>query len=135
MGRRLDFTRGAPIGARIRDSFPQLLIGHGYDHNLVLDRPSPTDTSLTVAARVWEPTSHRVLDIYTTEPGTQSYSGNFLDGSLVGTSGRTYRQSDGFALEAALPWFAEPRELPSTVLGPGREYTSTRIYQFSTGPR
>lgn len=98
-GTPLDFTRPTPIGDRIRDNFQQLLIGHGYDHNFVLDRPSPSDTSLILAAHVQEPSTHRILDIYTTEPGIQFYSGNFLDGSLVGTGGRTYRQSDGFALE------------------------------------
>lgn len=90
-GTPLDFTRPTPIGDRIRDNFQQLLIGHGYDHNFVLDRPSPSDTSLILAAHVQEPSTHRILDIYTTEPGIQFYSGNFLDGSLVGTGGRTYR--------------------------------------------
>ena len=135
-GTPMDFTTSTPIGARIRDNFSQLLIGHGYDHNFVLNRPSPTDTSLILAAHVQEPTSHRVLDIYTTEPGIQFYSGNFLDGSLVGTGGHTYRQSDGFALETQhYPDSPNHANFPSTVLQPGQDFNSETIYQFSTGPK
>jgi aldose 1-epimerase len=135
-GTPLDFTKSTPIGARIHDNFPQLLLGHGYDHNFVLDRPSPTDTSLIQAAHVQEPTTHRILDIYTTQPGIQFYSGNFLDGSLVGTSGHTYRQSDGFALETQhYPDSPNHSNFPSTVLGPGQDFNSTTIYKFSTGPK
>ena len=135
-GTPLDFTKSTPIGARIRDNFSQLLIGHGYDHNFVLNRPSPNDTSLILAAHVQEPTTHRILDIYTTEPGIQFYSGNFLDGSLVGTSGHTYRQSDGFALETQhYPDSPNHPNFPSTVLQSGQEFSSETIYKFSTGPK
>jgi aldose 1-epimerase len=130
-GTPMDFTRSTAIGDRIRDGFPQLVIGRGYDHNWVLNRPSPTDTSLIRAARVIEPTSGRVLSIWTTEPGIQFYSGNFLDGTLVGTSGRMYRQGDGFALETQhYPDSPNHANFPSTVLRPGQTYSTQTIYEF-----
>jgi aldose 1-epimerase len=135
-GTPMDFTKTTPIGDRIRDGFPQLVIGRGYDHNWVLNRPSPTDTSLIQAAHVHEPTSDRILDIYTTEPGIQFYSGNFLDGTLVGTSGHMYRQGDGFALETQhYPDSPNHANFPSTVLRPGQVYATTTIYKFSSGPK
>jgi aldose 1-epimerase len=135
-GTPMDFTRPTPIGERIRDGFPQLVIGRGYDHNWVLNRRSFSDTSLLLAARATEPKSGRVLSIYTTEPGIQFYSGNFLDGTLVGTSGHMYRQGDGFALETQhFPDSPNHANFPSTVLRPGQEFKSTTIYQFSTTDR
>src|SRR5262245_38451547 len=132
-GTPLDFTKPTPIGDRIRDSFPQLVIGRGYDHNWVLNRSNPDDKSLIRAARVSEPTSGRVLWIYTTEPGIQFYSGNFLDGTLVGTSGHMYRQGDGFALETQhYPDSPNHSNFPSTVLRPGQQFSSQTIYEFST---
>jgi aldose 1-epimerase len=132
-GTPMDFTRSTAIGDRIRDGFEQLVIGRGYDHNWVLDRRSPTDTSMIRAARVLEPESGRVLEIFTTEPGIQFYSGNFLDGTLVGTSGRMYRQGDGFALETQhYPDSPNKPNFPSTVLRPGQVYQTSTIYQFST---
>jgi len=132
-GTPMDFTKPTAIGDRIRDSFPQLVIGRGYDHNWLLDRKSFNDTSLMLAARVKEPRSGRVLSIYTTEPGIQFYSGNFLDGTLVGTSGHMYRQGDGFALETQhFPDSPNHANFPSTVLRPGQQFASTTIYQFST---
>jgi aldose 1-epimerase len=132
-GTPMDFTRSTAIGDRIRDSFEQLVIGRGYDHNWVLDRRSPTDTSMIRAARVLEPDSGRVLEVFTTEPGIQFYSGNFLDGTLVGTSGRMYRQGDGFALETQhYPDSPNKPNFPSTVLKPGDVYKTTTIYKFST---
>jgi aldose 1-epimerase len=135
-GTPMDFTRPTAIGDRIRDGFPQLVIGRGYDHNYVLNRPSFSDTSLLLAARVAEPRSGRVLSIYTTEPGIQFYSGNFLDGTLVGTSGRMYRQGDGFALETQhFPDSPNHANFPSTVLRPGQKFRSQTIYKFSTTDR
>ena len=132
-GTPFDFTKPTAIGDRIRDGHPQLVIGRGYDHNWVLGRPSPNDKSLILAARVQEPDSGRVLSIYTTEPGIQFYSGNFLDGTLVGTSGRMYRQGDGFALETQhYPDSPNHSNFPSTVLRPGEVYETQTIYQFST---
>jgi aldose 1-epimerase len=130
-GTPMDFTRPTPIGARIRDGFPQLLIGRGYDHNYVLDR---NGSGLSLAARVLEPGSGRTLTIYTDQPGIQFYSGNFLDGTLVGTSGRMYRQGDGFALETQhFPDSPNHPNFPSTVLRPGQVYQTTTVYQFGTG--
>jgi aldose 1-epimerase len=132
-GTPLDFTKATAIGDRIREGHPQLVIGRGYDHNWVLNRASPGDTSLIRAARVREPDSGRVLSIWTTEPGIQFYSGNFLDGTLVGTSGRMYRQGDGFALETQhYPDSPNHANFPSTVLRPGQVYETRTIYQFST---
>jgi aldose 1-epimerase len=131
-GTPFDFRLGQPIGARIREGDPQLVTGHGYDHNFVIDRPSPADQSLTVAATVHEPGSGRRLEIQTTEPGIQFYSGNFLTGALVGTSGRSYRQSDGFALETQhFPDSPNRAGFPSTILRPGKEYRSTTVYTFA----
>jgi aldose 1-epimerase len=110
------------------------VIGQGYDHNFVLDRED--DDALVRAARVFEPRSGRVLEIATTEPGIQFYSGNFLDGTLVGTSGQVYRQTDGFALETQhFPDSPNQPEFPSTVLRPGGEYETTTVYRFSTRRR
>jgi aldose 1-epimerase len=133
-GTPMDFNRSTAIGARIRNNFEQLVIGRGYDHNYVLDRRDNTFTKLELAARVSEPGSGRVLSIVTTEPGIQFYSGNFLDGTLVGTSGRMYRQGDGFALETQhYPNSPNQPNFPTTVLRPGQVYQTTTIYQFSTG--
>src|SRR6185437_6547816 len=99
-GTPFDFRSFHAIGERLRDGTnQQLVFGKGYDHNWVLDRPSPTDTRMITAARLLDPSSGRLLTISTTEPGLQFYSGNFLDGTLYGTSGRQYRQGDGLALE------------------------------------
>jgi aldose 1-epimerase len=131
-GTPMDFNHPTAIGKRIRDgSFEQLVFGRGYDHNWVLDRKSAT--GLELAARVTEPGSGRVLSILTDQPGIQFYSGNFLDGTLVGTSGRMYRQGDGFALETQhFPDSPNHANFPSTVLRPGQVYRTTTIYQFST---
>ena len=84
---------------------------------------------------MWEPTSRRTLDFYTDQPGIQFYSGNFLDGTLIGTSGNFYRQGDGFALETQhFPDSPNHANFPSTVLRPGQVYASTTIYAFDTGP-
>jgi aldose 1-epimerase len=133
-GTPFDFTQPHAIGERVRDaSDEQLIIGQGYDHNYVLDRPSPDDTSMIVAAEVFEPTSGRVLTISTTEPGIQFYSGNFLNGLDIGESGQAYRQGDGFALETQhYPDSPNQPDFPSTVLEPGGEYVTTTIYAFST---
>jgi aldose 1-epimerase len=107
------------------------VIGRGYDHNWVLNR-APGDDSLLTAAVLRDPSSGRQLRILTTEPGIQFYSGNFLDGTLYGTSGRAYRQSDGLALETQhFPDSPNHPNFPSTVLRPGQEFNSTTIYQFS----
>jgi aldose 1-epimerase len=135
-GTPLDFTDPTPIGARIRDNFPQLVLGRGYDHNFVLNRPPDDTTSLVQAAHVHDPASNRNLDVLTTEPGIQFYSGNFLDGTIYGTSGHAYRQGDGFALETQhFPDSPNHDNFPSTVLRPGQELNSTTVFRFSTGPK
>jgi aldose 1-epimerase len=130
-GTPFDFRDATAIGARIRDDHEQILIGRGYDHNFVLN-DWPTERP-AFAARAVDPTTGRVLTIRTTEPGIQFYSGNFLDGTLVGTSGHVYRQSDGFALETQhFPDSPNHPNFPSTVLRPGEEFDSTTVFRFST---
>ena len=132
-GTPFDFTRPHPIGERIRDGgSEQIVFGRGYDHNWVLDRPRPDDGSLVLAARVTDPTSGRAMTVSTTEPGIQFYSGNYLDATLVGPSGRTYRQGDGFALETQhFPDAPNQTTFPTTELRPSEEYRSTTVYAFS----
>jgi aldose 1-epimerase len=131
-GTPMDFRRSTAIGERINDgTFEQLVFGLGYDHNWVLNRE--TDDQLEFAARARDPESGRTLEVLTTEPGIQFYAGNFLDGTLIGTSGKTYRQSYGFALETQhFPDSPNRPEFPSTVLRPGEVYETTTIYAFST---
>jgi aldose 1-epimerase len=124
-GTPLDFTRPHAIGERIRSSDQQMLFGKGYDFNWVLDRQGP-------AAHVEDPATGRTLDVLTDQPGIQFYSGNFLDGHLVGASGSTYRQGDGFTLETQhYPDSPNHPGFPSTVLNPGQVFTSTTTYAFS----
>lgn len=130
-GGPMDFTAPTRIGERIRDGDKQLVFGRGYDHNWVLDKPAPGAMSL--AARLTEPTTGRVMEVSTTEPGIQFYAGNFLDGSLVGTGGKMYRQSDGLCLETQhYPDSPNQASFPSTVLKPGEVYKTTTVYAFST---
>jgi aldose 1-epimerase len=130
-GTPFDFRRFHAVGERIRRDHPQLVIGRGYDHNYVLAR-SPGG-GMQVAARLRDPSSGRQLTISTTEPGIQFYSGNFLDGTLYGTSGRQYRQGDGLALETQhYPDSPNQPNFPSTVLRPGQTYSTSTVYAFST---
>ena len=116
--------------AHPRLRFQQLQFGRGYDHNWVLDRHG---SGLELAARLEDPGSGRVLEVLTVEPGIQFYSGNFLDGTVVGTSGRAYRQGDGLALETQhYPDSPNHDNFPSTVLRPGEKYDTTTVYRFST---
>ena len=133
-GTPFDFTQPHAIGERIRDgSSQQLLNTKGYDHNWVFDRPSPDDKSLIVGAKTVDPSSGRVLTTSTTEPGVQLYTGNFLDGTLVGTSGKIYRQGDAFTLETQhFPDSPNQPKFPSTVLKPGETFKSATVYAFST---
>lgn len=133
-GTPFDFTTAKAIGRDIRDGKdPQIIIGRGYDHNWVLDRPEGDTTSLQLAVRVAEPTSGRVLEMHTTQPGIQFYSGNFLDGTFAGTSGKVYRQGDAIALETQhFPDSPNQPNFPSTVLKPGETFTSTTVWTFST---
>jgi aldose 1-epimerase len=130
-GTPFDFTTPHAIGERIRDDNEQLRIGRGYDHNWVLNR-APGSTNLIKAATLRDPASGRILNVLTTEPGIQFYSGNFLDGTLYGTSGHAYRQSDGLALETQhYPDSPNHANFPSTRLDPGQTYQTSTIYQFA----
>ena len=129
-GTPFDFTKPTAIGARINQNDDQLTRGRGYDHNFVI---SGGDGKLKLAARVYEPTTGRVLETYTTEPGVQLYTGNFLDGSITGKGGQVYQQRYGFCLETQhFPDSPNQPKFPSTVLKPGQKYTSTTIYKFLT---
>lgn len=124
-GTIMDFTKPMTIGSRIRQltNKPQ-----GYDHNYVLNRGG---NRRALAARVYEPRSGRVLEIYTDQPGIQFYSGNFLDGTLTGKRGVVYHQHNGFCLETQhFPDSINHPNFPSTVLRPGQVYRSTTIHKF-----
>jgi aldose 1-epimerase len=129
-----DFTTPHRIGARIDESDEQLLIGHGYDHNFVLDPRNPAE--LALAARLYEPRSGRMLEVLTTEPGVQFYSGSGLDGGPVGKGGHIYGRNSALALETQhFPDSPNHPEFPSTILRPGEEYRSRTVYRFSTVDR
>jgi len=132
-GTVFDFRKPTAIGARVRDADPQILYGKGYDHNWVIARTlSPTPRLLV---RVEDPVSGRVMEMLSNQPGLQFYSGNFLDGTTVGKSGKLYRQGDAIVLE--------PQMFPDTVnqpgfgsvrLDPGQTYHNVIVLRFSTAP-
>lgn len=129
-GTPMDFRRPTAIGARVDQDDRQLGFGGGYDHNWVLNGEAG---ELSLAAKVYEPTSGRVMEVFTTEPGVQFYCGNFLDGSNVGKGGRQYKHRYGFCLETQhFPDSPNKPDFPSTILRPGEEYSTTTIYEFST---
>jgi aldose 1-epimerase len=126
-GTPLDFTHGHRIGERIEE---MRAVANGYDHNLALDRRGD---SLSLAARVEEPRSGRVLEIWTTEPGVQFFTGNRFDGSFPGVGGVKYERHAGFALEPQhFPDAINHPEFPSVVLRPGETFRSSTLYRFST---
>ena len=128
-GTPMDFTSPTAIGARISTDDEQLQIAGGYDHNFVLRGDWGT---LRTAARVYEPQTGRVMEVFTTQPGMQFYSGNYLDGTLVGRSGRAYLKNSGCCLEAQhFPDSPNKPHFPSTVLRPGEKYHHTTIYRFT----
>jgi aldose 1-epimerase len=130
-GTPFDFRRPTAIGERIGRPEEQLRYGKGYDHNWVINQVSRG--SLTLQASVREPDSGRVLEVLSSEPGLQFYSGNFLDGSNIGKGGRVYRFRDAFTLEPqAFPDSPNHPSFPSTVLKPGETYHHTLIYRFRT---
>jgi aldose 1-epimerase len=129
-GTPFDFRKPTAIGARIGHADPQLKNGQGYDHNWVLKRTG-SGTGLQLAARVSEPTTGRTLEIRTTEPGIQFYSGNFLDGKLTGKEGAQYKHRTGFCLETQhFPDSPNKPKFPSTTLRPGTEYRSSTVFAF-----
>lgn len=130
-GTPFDFREPARIGTRIRAGAPQMLLARGVDHCFVLDRHGRD--GLVPAARLRDPASGRVMEIATTEPGIQFYSGNLLDGRLRGAHGQAYRQGDGVCLETQhFPDSPNRPEFPSTVLRPGATFQSTTVHRFST---
>jgi aldose 1-epimerase len=131
-GTPFDFRTPTAIGARIEQEHEQLANGLGYDHNFVLDR---SGEGLAHAARVVEPTTGRTLDIHTTEPGIQFYSGNFLDGTITGKDGVVYEHRSGFCLETQhYPDSPNQEAFPSTILRPGEEYRTRTIMTFGVAP-
>ena len=132
-GTPFDFTSAFRIGDRINDDDQQLKFGKGYDHNFVLNGRMGT---LRQAAVVYEPTSGRSMEIWTTEPGIQFYSGNFLDGTLTGKDGKVYQQRYGFCLETQhFPDSPNKPSFPTTVLRRGRQYHTITIHKFKTSSR
>jgi aldose 1-epimerase len=128
-GTPFDFTKAAVIGARIGEDDEQLKFGRGYDHNFVV-RGTPGE--LRLAAKVVEPRNGRVLVVETTEPGVQFYSGNFLDGTLMGKAGVAYVQRSGFCLETqGFPDAPNHAGFPSTELRPGEVYQSVTTWRFT----
>ncbi len=129
-GTPMDFHRGKAIGSQITEGYDQLGFTGGYDHNFVLN---DYDGSLKFAVRLYEPSTGRVLEMLTTQPGMQFYSGNFLDGTLTGRNGIAYVKYAGLCLEPQhFPDAPNHAHFPSTVLRPGEEYKQTTIYHFST---
>lgn len=132
-GTPFDFTQPTAIGARIDESDTQLVQADGYDVNYVLNRRS--DDGLARAARVVEPKSGRVMEVFTTEPGLQFFSGNKLTGAVPrdrGKNGRLYGRRHGFCLEPQhFPDSPNHPQFPSTVLRPGERYTGRIVYRFS----
>ena len=128
-GTPFDFNTPTAIGARINENDEQLKFGKGYDHNWVINKPPG---QLGLMARVFEPTTGRVLEVLSTEPGLQFYTGNFLDGTLKGKGGRVYQFRNGFCMEPQYyPDSPNQPAFPSVVLKPGHTYKNTIVYRFS----
>src|SRR5262249_20885528 len=118
-----DFKKLTAIGLRINDNDQQLKLGRGYDHNWVVNHEKAG--SLDRVAQAYEPKSGRVLEVWTTEPGVQFYSGNFLDGSVHGKGGKAYGYRSGFCLETQhFPDSPNHPDFPTTMLKPGQEFQS-----------
>jgi aldose 1-epimerase len=130
-GTPLDFRQTMPIGARLHSAFQQMVYARGYDHNVVLNqRPGE---SMTFAARAYDPRTGRIIDCFTTEPGLQVYTSNGMNGSVVGSSGTTYRQTEAFTLETQhFPDSPNKPNFPTTELKPGQDFHSTTIFHFAT---
>ncbi len=128
-GTPFDFTKSTAIGARINNDDTQLEYGLGYDHNWVLNKKG---SKMSLAAKVYEPTTGRIMKIYTNEPGLQFYAGNFLDGTLTGKEGKVYNHRYGFCLETQhYPDSPNKPGFPTTTLRPGEKYATTTVHKFS----
>jgi aldose 1-epimerase len=129
-GTPFDFLKPIAIGARIDAKDEQIRLGGGYDHNFVLDKTRGGGAQL--AAEVYEPITGRVLEVFTSKPGVQFYTGNFLDGGMVGKQGIKYTKRKAFCLETQhYPDSPNQPKFPTTLLKPGQTYRSTTIYKFS----
>ena len=129
-GTPFDFRKSTAIGAHINDPDRQLQYGPGYDHNWVINK---TRGQLDLMARVYEPTTGRVMEVWSTEPGLQFYAGNFLDGIITGKGGNVYQRRSGFCLEPQhYPDSPNKPMFPTTELMPGTIYSNTIIYRFLT---
>lgn len=130
-GTPFDFRTATLIGKKIDESNEQLKNGKGYDHNWIIDRKSPAD--IEFIASVYEPTSGRVMEVWSDQPGIQFYSGNFLDGAVIGKYGKPHRYREAIALETQkYPDTPNQLTFPTTRLNPGETYTQTCIYKFLT---
>ena len=130
-GTPFDFRTPTPIGARVDESNEQLRFAGGYDHNFVLNRGAFDE--LVPALFVTEPLSGRTLEVRTTQPGLQFYSGNFLDGSIIGKHGRRYGHRAGFCIETQhFPDSPNQPAFPSVVLRPGERHHSRTVFVFGT---
>ena len=128
-GTPFDFTEGKEIGQDLEVDHEQLKYGFGYDHNWVLNKDS---NELSLAASLYDPGSGRVMDIYTNEPGIQFYGGNFMDGSIIGKSGKSYNFRATLALETQhYPDSPNQPEFPNTVLRPEEKYTHKTVHKFN----
>jgi aldose 1-epimerase len=134
-GTPFDFRKGKPVAVGLRDGNDQQIVyGRGFDHNFALDKGQTKTPEL--AARLEDPVSGRVLELLTTEPGVQFYSGNFLDGTFIGKQGHLYRMGDGIALEPQkFPDSPNHANFPSTRVDPGKPYRHVMIYRVTTSPR
>jgi aldose 1-epimerase len=123
-GTVMDFTAPTAIGARIQK------VPGGYDHNYVIAKPA---NALGLSARVWEPVSGRVMEVFSTEPGIQFYSGNFLDGSISGKAGKAYQKYFAYCLEPQhFPDSPNKPKFPTTILKPGATYGNVMVFKFSS---
>jgi aldose 1-epimerase len=127
-GTPFDFRKATAVGARIDDDNDQLKKGHGYDHNWVLDNGG----KFAEAAEVYEPTSGRVLQVLTDQPGVQFYTGNFLDGTITGKDGKVYQRRDALCLETQhFPDSPNHPKFPTTELKPGQKFHTVTVFRFS----
>lgn len=128
----MDFRRSIAVGSRMRDSFEQLVMARGYDHNWVIKKQF--EDKLQPAIHLYDPKSQRTLEILTTQPGMQIYTANYLVGNYLGTSGKMYRQTDGIAFETQhFPDAPNKPNFPSTRLDPGQTLDETTVFRFGVG--
>jgi aldose 1-epimerase len=131
-GTPFDFRKPTAIGVRINSDDEQIKFGNGYDHNWVVNKPSG---QLGLMARVYEPGTGRVMEVWSPEPGLQFYTGNYLDGSITGKDGKVYQRRTAFCMEPQhYPDSPNKPQFPTTELKPGETYHNTIIYKFSVQP-